>query len=261
MEDRVKRFAGVGNFRDFGGYTTRSGGQVKRGRLYRSAHFGEASEEDLAVLDAIGIGFVVDLRRNVERTHNPTRWPKSGGRPELIMHDSGDVSDPAFATFLRHPTTTAAHTRDHMIKDYSEMPFEPRYIALFSQFLKKLSAGHGPALVHCMAGKDRTGIICAVVLKLLGVSDDDVVEDYLLTNKLRTDEEFAKRLKQFSDYVGHTLNPDVVRSIWRVEADYLASAFAAMERQSGSFDAYVERVLELTPAERRDLRGHLIESR
>jgi protein tyrosine/serine phosphatase len=260
MQDRVKRFSGVGNFRDFGGYATRSGGRVKHGRLYRSAHFGEATEEDLAALDTIGVGFVVDLRRNIERTHTPSKWPKAG-KPELIIHDSGDVSDSAFATFMRNPDTTPAHTRDHMIKDYAEMPLEPRYIALFSQFLKKLAGGHGPAVVHCMAGKDRTGIICAVLLKLLDVSDEDVIEDYLLTNKLRTDEEFALRLKQFSDFVGQPLKPDVVRSIWRVDADYLASAFATMERHSGSFDAYVERVLGLTPAERRDLLGHLVEKR
>jgi protein-tyrosine phosphatase len=260
MQDRLKRFAGVGNFRDFGGYATRSGGRVKHGHLYRSAQFGEATAEDLAALDAMGIGFVVDLRRNIERTNSPTRWPKQP-KPDLIVHDSGDVSDPAFATFMRNPTTTPAHTRDHMIKDYAEMPVEPRYIALFSQFLKKLAAGHGPAVVHCAAGKDRTGIICAVLLKLLDVSDEDVIEDYLLTNKVRTEEEFALRLKQFSEYVGHPLKPDVVRSIWRVDADYLASAFAAMERHGGSFDAYVERVLGLTPAERRDLLGYLVEKR
>jgi protein-tyrosine phosphatase len=257
MEDRLKRLVGVGNFRDFGGYPTRSGRRVKRGHLYRSAQFGDATEEDLAALDAMGIRFVVDLRRNIERTNYPTRWPKSE-RPELIIHDSGDVSDSAFATFLRNPATTPEHTRDHMIKDYAEMVLEPRYIALFAQFVKKLSAGHGPAVVHCMAGKDRTGIICAVLLKLLDVSDEDVFEDYLLTNKVRTEEEFAFRLKQFSDYVGHPLKPEVIRSIWRVDEAYLASAFAAMERHSGSFDAYVERVLGLTPAERRDLIGHLV---
>lgn len=258
MQDRVKSLAGVRNLRDFGGYPTASGRLVKRGLLYRSAHFAEATEDDLRHLQELGIGFVVDLRRNNEREKYPSRWP-SGAQPQLVVHDSGHEAEPPHITFLRDPKLTPARTREYMQRDYAEMPFDPRYIWLYSQFLKKLAAGEGPVLVHCMAGKDRTGIICGTLLKLLGVSHDHVVEDYLLTNVIRGEADFEHRAKQISEMLGCPLNVDVLRPMWVVEGDYLERSFAAMKRQSGSLDNYVERVLKLTAAERDALHRNLVE--
>lgn len=259
MQDRVKSFKGVTNFRDFGGYPTRSGGRVKKGHLYRSAHFGEAHPEDLAALDEMGIGFVVDLRRNNERRIYPTRWPASE-RPHLVVHDSGEETDSAYLAILSDPESKPSHVREHMRNDYGAYPFKERYAALYSTLLKKLAAGHGPVLVHCMAGKDRTGVACALVLKLLGVSDDDVLEDYLLTNRVRSEAEFEQRVTQFAEHVGRKVDPELFRAMWMVDADYLASALDAIKREHGSVEVYAEKALNLTKAERDALLHLLVET-
>ena len=75
MQDRVKPLSGVRNFRDFGGYETPHG-RVRTGRLFRSGHYHEATDEDLAFLNGLGVGFHVDLRRPDERDRQPNKWPE-----------------------------------------------------------------------------------------------------------------------------------------------------------------------------------------
>ena len=113
-------------------------------------------------------------------------------------------------------------------------------------------------LIHCAAGKDRTGILAALTHHLVGVHPDDIVEDYLLTNSAYN---FEQRLPLMADYiareVGRPLQLAAVRTAMGVHADYLASAFAAIIARYGSIDAYLRDALGVDAAHRARVEARL----
>jgi protein tyrosine/serine phosphatase len=141
-----------------------------------------------------------------------------------------------------------------MLDYYRQAPFQRRHIDLYQRYFRALAATDGPILVHCAAGKDRTGIICALTHHMAGVHDDDIVADYLLTND---PERLEKRLPMIRDVIrdatGRVADDAALMTAMRVEAEYLEEAFAVMREQAGSLDGYLDDVLELNA----DLRGRI----
>ncbi|MGH6972726.1 MAG: tyrosine-protein phosphatase, partial [Caulobacteraceae bacterium] len=124
---------------------------------------------------------------------------------------------------------------------------------------RHLAKAEGPALVHCSAGKDRTGMIVALTHIVLGVCEDDVLADYLLTNDPARIEPRMKAVGDFmEEATGRRPSEAAVRVAMGVEAEYLASAFAAMRERHGSVEAYMERVLGVDAALREALEARLL---
>jgi protein tyrosine/serine phosphatase len=123
-----------------------------------------------------------------------------------------------------------------------------------------LAALEGPMVVHCAAGKDRTGFICALTHHIAGVSHDDMVADYLLTN----DED---RLARKMDFLGPWIEKqtglvaprEALRVAVSVNTDYLETAFAAVTRKHGSIDGYLTEALGVDEALRDRIRGRLLD--
>lgn len=258
MENRFLFFEGPRNFRDFGGYGAR-GGLVKRGRLFRSAHFAEASPADIARLDALGCTFVVDLRRPVERTRQPNRWPGAA----IVTHASNsghEATEPPHVAFLRNGDLSVASVHAFMLGIYREMPFTPEHIGLFRAFFEGAMAAEGAGIVHCAAGKDRTGLLSALVLTALGVAPDDVFADYDLTNQTP---DFEERLAGFHSRLeaglGRLVPIEALRPFAGVDAAWLAEALAQISARFGSIEDYLERGLGLHARWREDLAAALIE--
>jgi protein tyrosine/serine phosphatase len=113
--------------------------------------------------------------------------------------------------------------------------------------------------VHCAAGKDRTGILCALTHHLAGVSDDDIYADYLLTNE---PERLTARLPMIREVIqtntGKVASDEALMTAMRVEAEYLAQAVAAMTAAHGSLDGYMAEALGLDDALRERLHGKLL---
>jgi protein-tyrosine phosphatase len=240
--------AGIANFRDFGGYPTGDARRVRTGTLFRSGHLADATPEDLEKITALGLSVIVDLRWSAERRRHPTgRW-NNGCR--IITSDLGGDHDP-WRAFLRNSDLSAKSIRDYIVGLYLRMPFEPSYIDLFSRFFAALATTSGALLVHCMGGKDRTGLVVALTHRLLGVPRDDILADYLLTNQLWAfDIHGASVACGIAEAAGRAPDQAAVRAVMEVEAAYLDAAFGAIEAGSGSFDAYFETVLGVTPAVR-----------
>lgn len=158
-QERVRAVEGSHNVRDLGGLRTRSGGRLRTGRVFRS-DYPSFVDADAGGAAALGLATVVDLRRATEADVECVdwaalgvayrRWPLTAGR-----EDSWHARYPAYLT--RRPETVVGAVRDAMRPE-----------------------GH-PVLFHCAAGKDRTGVVAALLLALLDVPDDDIVEDYLLS--------------------------------------------------------------------------------
>ena len=243
MTGRILRFDALDNFRDYGDYAAAGGGHIAPGRLFRSAHQARVSDADLDRLGALGLGVIVDLRRPSERRDQPSKRP-AGFSGTVIESGHDDGGEAPHITFLRTADLTPDSGRRFMTETYRQLPFAPAHLDLFARYFRALGEADRPVLIHCAAGKDRTGMLAALTHHLLGVSRDDLVEDYLLTN-VAVDLEgrapgIAEQLKAFT---GRTASHDAVVAFMGVEAAYLEAAIAAIEARDGSIDAYLERAL------------------
>lgn len=250
-------FEGIDNFRDFGDYAAGSR-RLRAGLLYRSGHPGRATEADVEKLAALGLAVIVDLRRANEREREP--WPgRPGSVAEVIENDLGQETLDEWADFIATSDLTAASFRSYMLDYYRLAPFQRRHIDLYARYFRAVADTDGPVLVHCAAGKDRTGILCALTHHLAGVSDDDIFEDYLLTNE---PERLAQRLPMIREVIqtntGRTASDEALMTAMRVEAEYLAEAFAAMREAHGSLDGYLDQALGLDGRLRERLHARLL---
>jgi protein tyrosine/serine phosphatase len=248
---------GVENFRDFGDYAAGEG-RLKKGVLFRAAHQAEATDDDLATMAGLNLSTIVDLRRPNERQRDPSRrW--EGFAAEVIDNDLGVTGEDPWHTFLRDSDLSVESIRGYLVKYYRRAPFAERHLDLFCRYFQALAAARGPVLIHCAAGKDRTGLLAALTHHVAGVGDDDIVDDYLLTNN---EDFFARRGPRMADRLeaelGRRPTDAAMRVALGVEADYLATAIAEMKARYGSLDGYLEQALGLDAAGREAVRAHIL---
>ena len=263
--DRVLHLEGVHNFRDYGGYAVSGGGRLRRGILWRSGeHFG-ATDSDLERIGALGLASIFDLRSSHERSVHPCRRPRDFSG-EVFLSDDPPAREPAPQPTAPHVEAAqmtrrrdAASAREAMRRNYHKIALRPELIGLTRQMLTELSAGNGPALVNCMAGKDRTGITVAMVHLATGVHRDDIIADYLLTN---TAGDVVARIAAGARSIRETageMDEDVLRVLMGVEAEYLESALSRIADDFGSTDAFLRDAVGLDDATRQRLCGALTE--
>ncbi|MBR9825951.1 MAG: tyrosine-protein phosphatase [Alphaproteobacteria bacterium] len=251
MKDRVTPLEGVHNFRHFHGYQGLEGARVREG-LFRSGHFSRSSEADRGFFKDLGISVVADLRRPRERTLEPSNWPEHFAL-RVIESDDDDHHEPPHLQFLRKGDLSPEAVHNYMLSAYRRIPRETGNQIVFREGFKALASGEADAgfLVHCAAGKDRTGIFCALVLGELGVDEETIVEDYLLTNHAVDFDALVPLVME--RMVGQTEKPmseQAIRTFLGVHADLLTQAFETM----GGREAYLRDVLGITDEERDALR-------
>lgn len=244
---RLLRFEGIENVRDWGGYPA-AHGALPWGRLLRSAHQGRATEADLRRLDALDLAVVVDLRRPDERRRDPCRRPPTFGAQVIETELEGEAEAPHIK-FLREAELTRESAHQFMLGEYRRLPFDPAHLEVFGRFFQALADADGPVLIHCAAGKDRTGLLIALTHHLLGVSAEDIMADYLLTNAARSPEDWVTR---FTDLIereyGRRPPREAVEAFLRVHPDWLRAAWDAIQRQAGGLDRYLAEALGVNPA-------------
>lgn len=250
---------GVHNFRDFGGYETRSGRRVRMGRLYRSASHGRATDADLEAIAALDIGIVVDLRRPQERERDPSR--RHGAfAGEVVVNETVLQEEDSWIVHVTTSDLSAGSFRDYMVRYYVEAPFKTHITDLYRRYFEILATTDRPVLIHCAAGKDRTGILAALTHHLLGVDREQMLADYLLTNEIG---EFERRMplliETIRDLTGKTAPEASMRVAMGVEAAYLEAAFLAMIERHGGLDQYLETELGVDAARRRAIEARLLE--
>ncbi|MGB7372856.1 tyrosine-protein phosphatase [Pontixanthobacter sp.] len=255
---RVLPLSGVHNFRDYGGYRVTGGGQVKTGILFRSGEHGRASDADLAVIGALDVRHVIDLRGNSERRANPCR--RSEGFSAEVHFFDGETAGlaPHVEAARDAIDTAAAHAA--MERLYSQLPARDNLIWIFRRYFRALAEGSGASVIHCLAGKDRTGMAVDMLHHILGVHPDDAMEDYLLTNTAGDlDARVAAGARAVRAKYGD-IDDATIRVLMGVDARYLHASRKAVETEHGSIDAFLKDVLHVDDAMRESLRLHLIEA-
>jgi protein-tyrosine phosphatase len=238
------------NMRDLGGWQAR-GGRVRSGLVFRSGALMGVQGDQNAVLASHGIRNVYDLRTDSEREVTPDRLPPDIDHIVVdIFRDLGDfgparlinaMSDPKMVDRLLGTQDTTARfemTYRSMISLPSAMT---GYHRLFSDLA---DSEHTPAVLHCTTGKERTGWAAAALLMLLGVDDDDVYADYLMTNQ-----QVLPSLQPIIDqFVAAGGDVEALKPILSVQAEYLDTAVDEMRRRFGSIEEYFLNGLNLDQA-------------
>ena len=252
-------FDAIINFRDFGRGRTAGGRPVRAGRLFRSGHHAEATDRDVARLADLDLALVVDLRRPPERLRDPARRPASS-RAVVLEHggDAGEAMPPHLA-FLTDPEASESWVSERMREGYRGYPFDPHYVDLYGRYFQRLPEADGPVLINCHAGKDRTGVLCALTLHVLGVARDEIYDDYLLTNSHnRADARAISLARQFEDTHGRPVRESLLRHVMAADASYLDAAFAAIKTARGDVDSYLEEILGVTDERRERIRARFL---
>jgi protein-tyrosine phosphatase len=237
--------AGASNFRDLGGYPGKDGRMVRWGQIFRSNHLGHLTKADIAVLRGLSLKNVFDFRGTEERT------AAICAIEEIAVHSLPIEPTVVAALRTRLATGTPLSQTDGLevmrdsYRNYVRQN-TPRFRALFGHLLED----RAPLVIHCTAGKDRTGFACALILHTLGVSDDLIAEDYLLTNQ------FYRRDPSASS----DLPDDVRQVLGSVEASFLSAAFDAIRADYGDLQGYLSDGLGLGAGERARLQARYLES-
>jgi protein-tyrosine phosphatase len=217
---------GAYNFRDLGGLPTADGGHTRDGMLFRSDALHHLTAEDIDRIGTLGIQTIVDLRSltELERT----------GRGLLAHEDIGWVHAPlthedADGNYVLPPALAAGDLGAHYVDSLGERT------AMLASIIEHLStAANLPVVFHCTAGKDRTGIVAALVLELVGVERDAIIEDYALTDARMSP--IMDRLRTSGDFPEPTT--PVAAGIARAEAASMLTFLEAVQRGYGSAEGW-----------------------
>lgn len=238
------------NFRDIAGIEV-GGRRVVAGRIFRSGVFDLLDDHDRSVIRAIGLKTAIDLRADDERAARANALPPGVAQYHLPVTD---VS--------AHPNTImerlAAGDTDGLgapMLIRGNRYFVEQQASRFGSVVRMLlDPGHHPAVVHCTAGKDRTGFAIACVLWALGADHEVVIADYLRTNEVMA----ARHERTLAEAIERGIDPRPLAEMLRVDRRYLDEARAAAIERHGSLDAFVRDGLEIDEATRARGREHLL---
>jgi protein tyrosine/serine phosphatase len=240
------------NFRDMGGLPTKSGAKIKTGVLLRSGMLSELSINDCQFLaNDIGLRSILDYRDQSEIETKPDKlWPGVNYYAIAANPLNGEVT----ANIIEE---VKANSHDHssgsafMIKLYEQLPFaNPAYKKLVSLLLEPELK---PMVQHCAVGKDRTGVGCALTQLILGVDEDTVMQDYLLTEKT-----LAPFREAFLANIASTVSSEEFafqQALFATKEDYLLSALRAIKKKYQTIDRWLEFDYGLTLTHREQLQN------
>jgi protein-tyrosine phosphatase len=254
VAERLLPLEGAQNFRDLGGYPAGAGGRVRWGRVFRSDSLSALTAADLALLERVGLRLVCDFRGDAEVLDEPNllagRAPFDYWRLPL-----GDRSvQPAEWRRRFESGDFGAIDASWLTRSYRGMIDE--CAADIGAVFRRLARGDGlPAVLHCTAGKDRTGVAVALLLLVLGVPRELVIEDYALTG--RYTEGRIRAAERFFRERG--IDPDRVRALLGSEPTTLAAALDHLDQAHGGAERWARERAGLEAEELAALRETLVE--
>lgn len=248
---------GIHNLRDYGGYALPGGARVKTGLLWRSGQHMEASEADLATLARLDIRTVIDLRGLSERANFPCRRPPQFNA-HVIAYDGETTNSPPHEGGGGKVEMTPQKARERMLAVYTRMPNNPAMLDMFTRYFAALETRDGASLVHCFAGKDRTGVAVSLLLHVLGVNRDDVVAEFLLTNAAPTTHILERQsLPRMEAHYG-VIEPEAKANLMGVLPEYFETYVKEATRLAGSLDSYLAQALGVDEARKERLRARFV---
>ena len=253
----IKNIREIVNFRDLGGYKAAGGRVIKPGLLYRSGGLYQMNAEEMEIFNSLGIKAVLDLRTAAEEKRKPD--PVMPG-VRVVRHSGVEFRGGGDIDFspqgMRRMGSGGRDQFDKIHAYYLEMPFDNE---AFRILVREVESGDLPIVFHCASGKDRTGMAAIVLMALLGVSREDILKDYELSNVY-----MAKVLKsKFEQYHDYASSDPVHTKLLQMEFGVLPEmgreVVDAILARYGSFEGYAEAEYGLDGRRLSDLRDRCLE--
>ena len=247
---------GVVNFRDVGGHRTADGATVRTGWIYRAAHFAGATDADIAELERREVKLFIDFRGPDDiAADGANRMPQGARLVSIPMFDPAGANDIRGMMARGDAAELEAAWgggRAHQVMERGAVELVTRAdrLAGYGRMLRELVDADSPSVIHCSAGKDRTGWGASLVLLALGVPETTVVEHYLESNNhRRTLDRRAVRSE---------VDLELLRPFFEVRAQYARASIAAMHEQWGDVARYVRDGLGIPDADFARFRDHML---
>jgi protein-tyrosine phosphatase len=257
LAERQLSLQGTPNFRDLGGYETADGRRLKWGKLYRSSKLSALTEIDINYVKRLGLTLICDFRQVIEQQLEPTFL----GLQDTHRIASLPVTPGSSSSFIENlhkgiiAVDEAAGFMEEINRDFVSSQL-PRYAEMFQLLL----AGDQQILIHCASGKDRTGFGAALILDVLGVDEQAIVDDYLLTNKyLPVDAEIERLSKQFTDHSGAAVSEQVLRPMLEVRPEYIRACFEEIRKRFESKEHFYTSALSLDAPRMQQLKDRYLD--
>jgi len=258
--ERLVPLEGTLNFRDLGGYRTADGRQVRWGRVFRSDALGKLTDGDLTYLERLGVRLVCDFRDDHETERAPSRVPQ---HPEVRIErfpigagaDTDDVSGRREGLTDMVLAGSLGEVSAEMLGDFYVGMLESRSEPLVAVLERVADPANHPLVFHCTAGKDRTGVLAAMLLSVLGVDEATILDDYELTDRYRTPHRIAEVAPKLA---AAGVDLDKVRALFSAERAVLARTLGTIDERYGSVPAFLTDKAGMAPATLDQLRQVLL---
>ena len=261
VTERRLPLEGSPNFRDLGGYVGQGGRSVRWGQLYRSGELGRLTDDDLAYLQGLDLKVICDFRTEFEAEQSPGRRPHGPTFLRLPI-SGGDVPMAALYQAVEKGDFSELDGK-HLVR--ANRLFVREFTPIYAEMLEWVAGNDGrPALIHCTAGKDRTGLGSAILLWVLGVPMEMVFADYLLTNEYNAqrNEMMLGMLRQAiagkNGVAAETVDLSPMVALMTAKRDYLMSAVDTIIEDYGTIDHYIHDGLGMSTGARKRLQDALL---
>lgn len=245
------------NFRELGGYKTLDGKTIKHHKILRSANLAHLTEKDQEFIYDYGLRTDIDFRSKGEIDREPDLLPDG---IEYVFNPIFKYDETKNSQELSELEKEFGFTFEdgftHMIQVYKDIILDEASQKAYRSFFDQLLANekeNESVLFHCTAGKDRTGMGAVYFLSALGVDEETIKKDYLLTNKL-VDKFVNGKLDKLKQ---NGANEDMIKSVHSlltVNEDYLNTGLTTIKNNFGSMNNYLNDVLKISPSEINDLK-------
>ena len=236
------------NFRELGGYLTEDGRKIKWHKLLRCGSMAQLTKNDVDYLDQDGVRYIIDLSSPEESNYSPDKYP------DKAQYFQDTVYPFSFSLFknlgIINNMRLGASNMDFGRQTYLQMLLDPHaqaaYRKMFNVLLENDKEGES-VVFHCTAGKDRTGVAAFLILSALGVSEKQIVEDYLYTN-LFFDNYSSETINDALESESQTEIAQRLNSKTAVIAETIEVLPKACRGVSGSVEKFLEEKLGMTKA-------------
>lgn len=258
----MKKIKSIKNFRDLGGIPAADGRHIRRGLLFRSGHLADLEPDDAGRLrEGLGLRRVIDLRSPSEMSERPD--VRVRGIDYLPLTPLNDSQNPSINRQnrlgeLHRLMAKRGGTRQHLTDIYRLMIADDVPLEAFRSMIRLLLGAPESTLWHCTQGKDRTGVASAAVLLALGVSREDIMKDYMSTNR-------SCRIKNKLIYLGVTVaafslhTASSLNDLLISRREYLQAVFDEMDARFGGTSGFLHDGLGLSDGDIDRLRAIYLE--
>jgi len=272
IKNRILPIEGVINFRDLGGYKTRDGYSVCWGKVYRSAQLDRVTKRGIQDLANLQIKAVIDLRFGDETTRYPTKREAVPNAEIIAWQDTFQADSVSQSEAIKRSWRASLESNDpQKVREAMRVNYPKKlysHQAIYQQMLIRLADDQTPLVFHCAAGKDRTGVAAALILSLLGVDDEQIVDDYMVTQQLSPlllntwNAGGATGAQDYKDFQSNLARypQELIKPLFDADEQYIRTLLDYVAENYGSFNSYAQRVLGVDSGLVIRLKASLLES-